>query len=778
MRLLGDRVLHDAYDVIVVGAGLGGMTAASLLAHRGLAVLMIDQQGKPGGSCTSFRRDGVTYDVGTAMLYGFGETGFRPFRFLMNELEEPVEVLRHSPLLRMTFGGHPIILWDDVERYLQELDALFPDEHDGLRALYRDLYKLYEHIVLKEQVIVPPSEYSPREGLRRLLSGPLTMLRMQRLLTMPTRALLDRYLHSEAVIDYFDKLCSAYCYCTADEMPAVLAATMFLDNHIGGVYYPAGGAQMLPNHIERALERDGGQALYGTLVEEILIRDGAAIGVRLADGTELHASRIVANATVWNLYGRLVRPEHISPERLAWAQSLVPTFPSMTLYLLVKRSALPEDIHPWEVYIENRQQIDSGDLTLYINALEDETLSPPGTLAIMAIAPNFEEWPAADSPAYHSTTYREQKQAAAERMLEQIERHHPGFRAGILECIIGTPTTIERYLLKNRGAVGGPKNMIGQEMLKRLHARSEWRNLYLCGDSTVMGTGAPATVVSGVGAANMVLRDLHLREYQARDHPRQYVQVVPAPYRRPSLEAGAPLTAETAWLGAAQCQGCEMPGCVAACPAGIDIPGVMRRLEAGNVRGAALTLHQRMPLAELCGTHCDATARCEHHCIRRTFADGPVPIAELLRLAHRMAGEEGWLRPEARRPWRVAVLGANPAGLTCAYYLSLAGAAVEVFEVASEADLLPAVLADLPALLASGARLHCAVGRDEVAAQQGVCDAIYVAARAGWTDASAMLRAGGPVLALESPVEAVAGQVAAGRSAAFAIYNRLSAGGG
>ena len=207
MRLLGDRVLHDGYDVIVVGAGLGGMTAASLLAHRGLAVLMIDQQGKPGGSCTSFRRDGVTYDVGTAMLYGFGETGFRPFRFLMNELEEPVEVLRHSPLLRMTFGGHPIMLWDDVERYLQELDALFPDEHDGLRALYRDLYKLYEHIVLKEQVIVPPSEYSPREGLRRLLSGPLTMLRMQRLLTMPTRALLDRYLHSEAVIDYFDKLC-------------------------------------------------------------------------------------------------------------------------------------------------------------------------------------------------------------------------------------------------------------------------------------------------------------------------------------------------------------------------------------------------------------------------------------------------------------------------------------------------------------------------------------------------------------------------------------------
>jgi len=72
MRLLNDTLLRDTYDVIVVGAGLGGMTAASLLAKRGLAVLMIEQQGKPGGSCTSFRRAGVTYDVGTSMLYGFG----------------------------------------------------------------------------------------------------------------------------------------------------------------------------------------------------------------------------------------------------------------------------------------------------------------------------------------------------------------------------------------------------------------------------------------------------------------------------------------------------------------------------------------------------------------------------------------------------------------------------------------------------------------------------------------------------------------------------------
>jgi len=250
MKLFKNTLLQDRYDVIVVGAGLGGMAAASLLAKQGLSVLMIDQQNKPGGACTSFKREGVVFDVGTAMIYGFGEKGFKPFRFLMNELEEPIEMIAHPTLTRMTLEGEEIVFWPNVDKFLEELNRLFPNEKESLRAFYTDLYKMYENIVLKNEVIVPPSEFSPRQGLRRLLSGPLEIIKLQKLLSTSTKDLLDKYFHSKEVIDFFDKLCSAYCYCTAAETPAVLAATMFLDNHIGGVYYPAGGAQMLPNKIE------------------------------------------------------------------------------------------------------------------------------------------------------------------------------------------------------------------------------------------------------------------------------------------------------------------------------------------------------------------------------------------------------------------------------------------------------------------------------------------------------------------------------------------------
>jgi hypothetical protein len=266
-------------------------------------------------------------------------------------------------------------------------------------------------------------------------------------------------------------------------------------------------------------------------------------------------------------------------------------------------------------------------------------------------------------------------------MLNQIEQHFPGFRRHIRMQIVGTPTTIERYLLKNGGAVGGPKNAIGQEMLNRLHARSEWKNLYFCGDSTVMATGAPATVVSGVGAACVILRDLKKKDYDKRQFQKQYIRFVDLPYRRPVFQSTEPISAENAYLAAAQCQGCEEPACVDDCPAGVDIPGFLRRIEAQNYAGAARVLRERNAFSEVCGYTCAANQTCQRRCQRRTFAGEPVRIAGLQRWVCEAAGAEGWLRHDREKKDRaVAVVGAGVAGLSCAYYLALAGCDVDVYE--------------------------------------------------------------------------------------------------
>ena len=69
------------YDVVVIGAGISGLTAASLLSKRGLRVAVVEKSEQPGGSCGVFRRGETTFDQGSAMLYGFGEHGFNAHRF-------------------------------------------------------------------------------------------------------------------------------------------------------------------------------------------------------------------------------------------------------------------------------------------------------------------------------------------------------------------------------------------------------------------------------------------------------------------------------------------------------------------------------------------------------------------------------------------------------------------------------------------------------------------------------------------------------------------------
>ena len=74
--------------------------------------------------------------------------------------------------------------------------------------------------------------------------------------------IVRRYIKSERVIKYLNKLTSTYCYTLVDETPAIMAATMFMDNHFGGVYYPLGSSQQLPGKLEKAIEKYGGEIFY------------------------------------------------------------------------------------------------------------------------------------------------------------------------------------------------------------------------------------------------------------------------------------------------------------------------------------------------------------------------------------------------------------------------------------------------------------------------------------------------------------------------------------
>ena len=567
------------YDVIIIGGGLAGLTAASLLAKRQLKVAVVENSYNPGGSCGVFKRGSVTFDNGAAMLYGFGLAGFNVHRFVFNCLEEPIDVIQHDYLYTVVFKGHRIPFWLDVDKFADELSKIFPAESENIKRFYRDMSTMYRHVMVESPNYTTPDETDPKAGLKNLLKHPVSYAKFLGYLNKTAKSLLEKYFSDPEIFKFFDKLTSTYCYATVEEAPAILAAVMFVDNHLGGSYYPAGSTIFLPGKLEKVIEENGGDMLLGHQVTSILFDGGKPVGVQLEDGRKLHASDLIYAGTVWNLYEKLIDSQYSTESRRNWAKSLVPTYPSVVLYSVVDRKVIPETTQPIEMLVGNPDQLDESEVTAYILSIDDRTLCDENEHTVLAIGPTFENWDQADPETYQLMKKNEQA-----RLISVMEKRFPGFSSAVRYAEIASPKTIERYTMKNGGAVAGPKQMLGQHMFKRLHTRSEWDNLFCCGESTVMGTGTPTVTTSGLSAANALLKKLGMKPFVYQPDMKNYVNIVKKPFTNEMLYSSYPEKEQKIMRLARQCRFCEQPSCTK--NASTDVRGIMRRVTAGNFVGA------------------------------------------------------------------------------------------------------------------------------------------------------------------------------------------------
>lgn len=565
------------YDVIVIGGGLSGLTAASLLAKRGLKVAVVEKSYNPGGSCGIFKRGHVKFDQGAAMLYGFGEKGFNAHRFVFNCLEEPINMICHDLLYCVNFKGHRIRFFADVEKFAEELSVVFPSEKENIHRFYQDMILLYRHVMVETPSYTTPDETDKKAALKSMVKHPVSYARFLSFLNKTAKSLLQEYFSDPEIFKFFDKMTSTYSYTTVEESPAVLAAVMFVDNHVGGSYYPAGSTLFVPGILEKVIEEHGGDMFLSREVVSILFDNRKPVGVFLDDGSRLFAKDIVYSGTVWNLYGKLIGSEYTTVKRRDWARGQTPTYPSVVLYTVVNRNVIPEDTSPIEMLVGNPDKIDESEVTVYILSIDDKTLCAEDEHTVIAIGPTFKNWDEEDGVNYKSKKQKEQN-----RLFEVLERRFPGITTAVRYVELATPKTIERYTLKNGGAVAGPKQMLGQHMFHRLHTRTEWDNLFCCGESTVMGTGTPTVTTSGLTAANAVLKKLGKEPYVYREGMKNYVRIVDKPFTVDRMYEGFDESTREVMRKAMCCMFCEHP----TCSSETDIRGIMRRVAVGNFVGA------------------------------------------------------------------------------------------------------------------------------------------------------------------------------------------------
>jgi prolycopene isomerase len=501
-----DAELRAAYEVVVIGAGIGGLTAAALLAARGRDVLVLEQHYLPGGSAQTFPHRRYRFDVGPKLFFGM-EAGRGNMRFhqqVFDEIGEQPDLLHYDSYYTFLHPGGALRVADTLEEYVDRLVAQFPREERGIRRFYGLLEEL--HGLFVDMPNLPLD--APEALIETLRQVPLRkLLRVSLYGYVPLGQIFDRYIRSPELRAIVNAEFVAFCYSDIDEAPAILAALVLIERHKGGGVFTRGGSGELARLLIRGLRRHGGQIAYRSSVRRVVVEGGVARGVELADGRRIGARYVISNAGALNTFGQhgrevepLVEHHWLRPATRARLDRMRYTDSFLTIFAGVDASVFPPGTDPHTLAIDRYyRSLDELRMVCFCNSsFKDPSLAPPGkhALQIVYFSPttrHFASWK-------RDASYAARKQAAFEEAMAAAERVFPGLRAGLDYVDCGTPLTYRDYLAKEGGGWGA-RMSIDQFAFRRLQHKTDVRNLLLVGADTHPGIGVVSVTMSGINCA-------------------------------------------------------------------------------------------------------------------------------------------------------------------------------------------------------------------------------------------------------------------------------------
>jgi len=512
----GDRSPAGPWDVVVIGAGIGGLVTASQLAAKGAKVLVLERYLIPGGSGGSFRREGYTFDVGASMIFGFGRDGHTNLltRALADvgescaTIPDPVQLDYHLP------GGLRLAVDRDYGRFIADLTALFPHEATGIRAFYDACWSVFRCLDAMPLLSLEDPAYLAKVFFR----APLACLGLARWLPVNVGDLARKHIRDPALLRFIDIECFCWSVMPADRTPMINAGMVFSDRHAGGINYPRGGVGVIAEKLVAGLERHGGAIRYRARVTRVLLEGNRAVGVRLASGEELRARLVVSNATRWDTFAGedaaaspLVDAEHTPAAETTWRRryKAAPSF--LSLHLGVRAEAVPSGTHVHHLLLEEWSAMDAEQGTIFVSipTLLDPGLAPAGHHIVHTFTPSsMEAWQGL-SPADYQTA----KQAAADRLIRRLEVILPGLSGAISLREVGTPRSHRRFLGRRGGSYGPIPAGRLPGLLPMPFNRTGIRDLYCVGDSCFPGQGLNAVAFSGFACAHRIGADLGLNPW-------------------------------------------------------------------------------------------------------------------------------------------------------------------------------------------------------------------------------------------------------------------------
>jgi len=506
--------VDEQSDVLVIGAGLGGLAAGVAAAGRGRRVRVLESGGSPGGYAQCFYRGPYRFETSLHALNGLAPGGGMDTIYRELGIWDRVRLQRLDPLYVARFPDQEVVAHADVYRYESDLIGQFSDEAAGIRgyldeasAVYRDAARVYEDQVAGRRASL--EDYLTRYPSLVAVSAETWSETIRRHTTNPRLVAVLGALWSYAGLP--------------PEQVASLAGTIMAMSyaHHGG-WYPEGGSGALASALEQELRARGGEVSYSQTVTDIEVRDGRAVGVETAEGLRIAADTIVSDASAPATMLELVGREHLPVDYVERVEAPGASYTFFNVYLGLERDVFEEQGLAHELFVSpdydplaERQASLAGDWSHSGIAVTDYTRVDPGcaprgggVVVISAIAGwDFADvWgTSGDLSDYHSNpAYLAVKERVADELVRLADDAVPGLAAAVGHRETSSPLTNFAYTHNPFGAIEGYENTPANTGVGWLPQTTPISNLFLAGAWTNGGGQNPA-IQSGKTAVELAL---------------------------------------------------------------------------------------------------------------------------------------------------------------------------------------------------------------------------------------------------------------------------------